>query len=258
MARERRRLLIQPQRLAASAVARLPLEAQEEHYLTRVLRLRPGDPVALIDGCGGLWGAQLGRGAWLERLQAEPGEPARAAPPLTLALGLPRRDVELVWRMATELGIDRLQPLQAERSQSAAQPPLERWRAIVREATEQCERLWLPQLEDTSAALAWLQQGRSGITLLATTRREDLPSLEQALSEAVAPAGTKGAAGEPSLAEIALAIGPEGGWSRQEEAGAEACGWRPISLGSSILRSSTAAVAAASRLCAWRAGRPQP
>lgn len=256
MARERRRLLMAPPRLqAADAAARLLLEAEEQHYLHRVLRLRPGEGVELIDGCGGLWQAQLGERGWLERLQSLERQPPPAAPPLTLALGLPRRDVELVWRMATELGVDRLQPLQAERSQVAGQAPLERWRSIVREATEQCERLWLPELGEVLPALAWLEQPRRGPALLATTRRQELPSLEQALERALAPNLLVAPAGEAALAGIALAIGPEGGWSPAEEASAEACGWTPVSLGSSILRSSTAAVAAASRLCAWRDSR---
>ncbi|MFM7085632.1 MAG: 16S rRNA (uracil(1498)-N(3))-methyltransferase [Cyanobium sp.] len=252
MARERRRLLMAPPRLQAAVAARLLLEAPEQHYLQRVLRLRPGDGVELIDGCGGLWQAQLGEGGWLEQLQPVGEQSPPALPQLTLALGLPRRDLELVWRMATELGLDRLQPLQAERSQAGGQVPLQRWRSIVREATEQCERLWLPALAEVLPAQAWLESPHGGPALLATTRRQALPSLEQALQQVSAADALRS---DPTA--IALAIGPEGGWSPAEEARAEACGWIPVSLGSSILRSSTAAVAAASRLCAWRESRPR-
>lgn len=247
MGRELRRLLIDPTRLGAlaSGAERLPLQREEHHYLARVLRLRPGDPVALIDGIGGLWQAVLADGGGLERVEAVERCTAAPSPLLTLALGLPRREVELVWRMATELGIDRLRPLQAQRSPVERQPPRERWQAVLREACEQCERLWLPQLEPLVEAATWLGSPGPGLRLLATTRRSGLPRLEQLLPPSKA---------EPVEA-VLLAVGPEGGWSPREEEQAIAAGWQPLSLGATILRSPTAAVAAASRLCAWRQGR---
>lgn len=247
MARELRRLLIDPLRLAERTQheGRLPLRREEEHYLSRVLRLRPGDAVSVIDGCGGLWRAQHGEGAWLEALQRQQEPASPPSPSLSLALALPRQDVELVWRMATELGIDRLQPLSADRCQGAGRrPPAERWASVVREATEQCERLWMPQLEPVRDALDCLVQPREGLNLFATTRRAQLPDLETCLGLR-APSASE-------LGEITLAIGPEGGWSAQEEEVAEAAGWAAVSLGDTILRTSTAAVAGVSRLVAWR------
>ncbi len=247
MVRELRRLLIDPARLAERGAhqGRVPLGREEEHYLSRVLRLRPGDAVTVIDGCGGQWRAQRGEGGWLEALQSE-GEPQMPPRPrLCLALALPRQDVELVWRMATELGIDRLQPLLADRCQgSGRRPARERWSAVVREATEQCERLWLPQLESPRTAEECFTASRAGLKLLATTRREQLPALEALLAQAGQPGN--------DLEEITLAVGPEGGWSPQEERLAEAAGWWAVGLGETILRTSTAAVAGASRLVAWR------
>jgi len=247
MARELRRLLIEPARLAAAAEGggRLPLQRQEHHYLSRVLRLRPGAALAVIDGCGGLWQARCGEGAWLQSLQAC-GQPLPPPLPcLTLALALPRQDVDLVWRMATELGIDRLQPLRGERSQDPSRRlPQDRWSAVVREATEQCERLWLPVLEPLQPAIEWLAANPGPAALLATTRREGLPTLETVLGQ-LSITG-------PQPRRISLAIGPEGGWSPGEQQRAEAAGWRAVSLGDTILRSSTAAVAGVSRLVAWR------
>jgi 16S rRNA (uracil1498-N3)-methyltransferase len=247
MVRELRRLLIEPARLERreQTTGRLPLEREEDHYLARVLRLRPGDPVLVVDGSGGLWQGQRGEGPWLEALQPLGPPQLPPAPRLCLALALPRQDVELVWRMATELGIDRLQPLLADRCQgSGRRPALERWSAVVREATEQCERLWLPHLETPQTAATWFAAPRAGLKLLATTRREQLPALEACLSQA----------GEPGsdLEEIFLAIGPEGGWSPREEELAEAAGWCAAGLGATILRTTTAAVAGVSRLAAWR------
>lgn len=255
MGRELRRLLIAPERIAALAAAgqgqgRLALEPQELHYLERVLRFRSGDRLALVDGVGGLWTAVLGpeRNLRLEQGPEAPllrQEPLR--PPLELAMAVPRREADLVWRMATELGADRLQPLLAERGAPGERCPLPRWQGIVREATEQCERLWHPVLEAPLPAREWLGRPGEGIALLATTRREGLPLCRRRLQELA-----DGANEEDLAAGLRLAIGPEGGWSPQEEARAETAGWQPVSLGPTILRTATAAVAGLALLADWR------
>lgn len=260
MSRELRRLLIEPERLQAAqesaADAAVPLRPQERHYLERVLRYRPGARLAVVDGVGGLWTARLAAGGRLELEQpaAAPQERQPAPrPALLLALGLPKRETELVWRMATELGADILQPLAAERSVGQGAPPLERWGAVVREASEQCERLWLPALAAPAPAAAWLAgalQGPATVGLLATTRRAGLPSLAATL----ASPELRGLAEDPK-GRLCLAIGPEGGWSEAEEAAAAGAGWRAVGLGETILRTATAAVAGMAALASWRTGR---
>jgi 16S rRNA (uracil1498-N3)-methyltransferase len=267
MSRELRRLLIEPARLAAAAAGEggalsVALRPPERHYLERVLRYRPGARLAVVDGAGGLWSALLAEGGWLG-LEQPPSAPLERQPPpqpeLLLALAVPKREVELVWRMATELGADRLQPLGAERCVPLGAAPLERWRAVVREASEQCERLWLPALESPAPAGAWWAEALAdgaAVGLLATTRRGGLPSLGEALTglPAVLPAAHSGDV--PGVAQglgrVCLAIGPEGGWSEEEEALAEGAGWVPVSLGETILRSATAAVAGMAALASWR------
>nr|WP_199289239.1 16S rRNA (uracil(1498)-N(3))-methyltransferase [Cyanobium sp. FACHB-13342] len=248
--RELRRLLIPPGRLAASGGA-LPLERQEAHYLGRVLRLRPGDRFAVVDGVGQLWSAVLRQAdrAELEQPLAAPLEQAPApAPPLELAVALPRRDGDVLLRMVVELGIDRFTPLQAERSVGPEPLKPERGATILREALEQCERLWQPQLAAAEQALALLAKtppSGPGRGLLATTRRSGTPLLLEALANLAADP-------ERLRAGVTVAIGPEGGWSPAEEALALEHGWQPVSLGATILRSSTAAVTAAALLSHWR------
>jgi 16S rRNA (uracil1498-N3)-methyltransferase len=245
--RELRRLLIPPHRLVGTGLE-LPLEAEELHYLRRVLRLREGDRFALVDGAGHLWSATLAGGtlAVLDQpvdgpLQVE----ARPSLPLELAVALPKRDGELVLRMACELGFDRLTPLKAERSVPGPFNS-ERCQLILREAVEQCERLWSPELGALQPAETCLGQPPVGLGLLATTRREELPLLAAVLEQTGLP---------PRLGQgVVMAIGPEGGWSSAEEELAISQGWIPVSLGPTILRSSTAAVAAAALLSHWRAG----
>jgi 16S rRNA (uracil1498-N3)-methyltransferase len=250
--RELRRLLISPHRLVGPELE-LPLEAEELHYLRRVLRLREGERFALGDGVGHLWTAALagGTGAVLDQpvdapLQAE----ARPLLPLELAVALPKRDGELVLRMACELGFDRLTPLKADRSVPGPFNS-ERCKLILREAVEQCERLWSPELEALQPAEACLGQPPLGLGLLATTRHEGLPLLAAVLEQAsLSPELSR-----PALEKgVVMAIGPEGGWSPAEEELAISKGWILVSLGPTILRSSTAAVAAAALLSHWRAG----
>ena len=250
MAREQRRLLIPRPRLEAVASdGLLQLEPQEGRYLTRVLRYGPGDRFALVDGLGCLWTAEL-RGPVQARLlqplpQPQLQEPP-PRPPLVLAAAVVKRDFELVVRMAVELGVDRLIPLLCDRTAVLGHPRPERWRTIAAEAAEQCERLWLPHIDEPLPLPQVLEdpQLRTGLRLWATTRRPQLPGLP-ALLEAQSAAAD-------GAAPVCLACGPEGGWSEAEEQLAERAGWRPVQLGPRILRSSTAAVAGLSVLSTWR------
>jgi 16S rRNA (uracil1498-N3)-methyltransferase len=255
MSRELRRLLIEPERLAATGGEPALLPA-ERHYLERVLRLRVGERLAVTDGAGHLWTAELRAGGKLA-LEQQPAAPllceAPPVPPLQLAMALPKREAGLVWRMATELGADRLQPLLARRCVRPGKAPLERWGAVVREASEQCERLWLPALATPQPAQDWLSRPPEGVGLLATTRRAGLGQLAAVLATRAGhdDDGWRTGAGG-GLALISLAIGPEGGWTDEEEAAAEAAGWIAVSLGPTILRTPTAAVSGLAALAAWR------
>jgi 16S rRNA (uracil1498-N3)-methyltransferase len=282
MGRELRRLLIDPQRLEL-AEGELRLEAAELHYLLRVLRLRPGDRFALVDGAGRLWTAGLALADQLaeplvERRGRAPSEQPLVArleqplarplqwqpqpqPSLALAVAMPRRDADVLLRMACELGIDSFMPLVAARSVAGEGLARERAAAILREACEQSERLWQPRLELPQQAFQLLATPAAGIGLLATTRQAGLPSLDQALNHWQAPSASDSArSGGPfssgdslsSGGSVLLAIGPEGGWTSEEEKLALAAGWQAVSLGASILRVSTAAVAAAALLSRWR------
>lgn len=255
MSRELRRLLIAPERIAAvtgtgPSGGRLALEPQEGHYLERVLRYRPGDRLALVDGCGKLWTAVLEPERRL-RLEQPPAAPLIRQeapwPPLGLTMAVPKREADLVWRMATELGVDRLQPLLANRGAPGERCPMQRWEGIVREATEQCERLWRPALMEPQPSGDWLGRPVQGVALLATTRREGLPLCSRVLRELAGSERDEALSGG-----LHLAIGPEGGWSPQEERLAETAGWRAVSLGGSILRTATAAVSGLALLADWR------
>ena len=243
MVAELRRLLIESKRLAdRDGNGCLVLRDDERHYLRRVLRLRPGAPVAVVDGRGHLWEGRLqAEGQLLLPSGCETTTPAKT-PQLGLAIALVRRGMDDVMRMACELGVDCIQPLQATRCTPQAEYKPERWQLILKEAVEQCERLWMPQLLPlTSTDDAWSMPNSSDTLAIATTRLEGISALEPWLQRQT-----------PGNNCIWLAIGPEGGWDPQEQAKAVKEGWSPISLSEDILRSSTAAIAGVTALSSWR------
>ena len=245
---ELRRLLMAPERLAQAGDQPLQLEPQERHYLERVLRLRIGSAFAVADGCGRLYEATLlDQGLVQLKLSSRQSEPA--TPQLVLLLGLTRKDVDITLRMATELGVDQIVPMQAERSQpSPGGQRRERWSAQLREASEQCERLWIPQLMSLRSSNEALSQPpiKSGSRWIGVTRQHGAPLLQEVLKQTPL---------DSSRWEIAC--GPEGGWSPRELEIASLNSWQPVSLGPTVLRASTAAVAALSLLQHYRARRTQ-
>jgi|688.fasta_scaffold18711_5 16S rRNA (uracil1498-N3)-methyltransferase len=211
----------------------LRLTAEQQHYLYRVLRLTAGSQFIALDGQGQHWLAQLGPEPGLAIATPQAVSPL-ARPLVTLAIALPKGNgFDQVVRQATELGVSRLQPILSERTllqPSAAR--LHRWQRIAAEATEQSERPQQPQVlpplawPDYLARLdhprqAWLCVTRQPAPHLLTVAQHNLP-----------------------LGEVAIATGPEGGWTEAEVAAARAAQFQPVSLGPLILRAVTAPLAA--------------
>ena len=247
---ELRRLLVESQRLTSTTASDhlLSLNNDEVHYLRRVLRLRNGQAVAVVDGVGHLWEAHLQAGDLL-KLDTSPSYPFLQEPrhhqQLGLAVVVPRRGFEEVLRMSCELGINLIQPLRSQRSTPQAVDRPSRWKLILREAVEQSEQLWLPKLLPLAeVSFWWSSPPENTVFALATTRRQGLIDL-QTLMEGLSP----------DINQVWVAIGPEGGWSPLEENSAEAAGWLPVGLGDSILRTCTASVAATQTMVSNRRTR---
>ncbi|MFS8821305.1 16S rRNA (uracil(1498)-N(3))-methyltransferase [Synechococcus sp. W60.2] len=233
------RLAIDPAQRDAGGV--LHLTGPQEHYLQRVRRLKPGDPFLVLDGSGKLWLAH-----WQPQGSQVMGE-VEALPrelPVYLHLGLAvvkGPGFDEVFRQVTELGAARITPLLTERT--VVEPGWgrrERWQKIVQEAAEQCERLRWPQVDPPTPWTSWLAELKADWWGIAVAR-ENAPLLLQALPK------LRLSERDPVLA---VAIGPEGGWTEAERRQAEAHGGVPVSLGTTILRSTTAAVAASSQVAA--------
>ena len=237
---ELRRLLIAPDRLHDKTDVQL--SSEEQHYLRRVLRLRLGDRVALVDGVGQMWIAELQSQGMLRRDQRPAVIESRPWPRLGLALALVRRGFDDGLRMACELGVDVFQPLRCDRCVPQAEHRPERWQTVLNEAVEQCERLWMPKLEATASLQSWLASVEAPLAV-GTTRDQQTQPLHQWLEHLPIT---------ESSAMLWLVIGPEGGWTNAENNLMRDAGATAVDLGRTILRSATAAVAGSTELVRWR------
>ncbi len=216
------RFFVDPEALAGD---RFPLPAEIAHQVTRVLRLRDGDEVILLDGVGGEMRARLdGDDCIVLDRHGAGGEPHHR---LIVWQALLRGDhLEPVIRHGTELGIASFNLFVSERCVARDLSPrrLERLRAVAREAAEQSERGMVPPVAAPIPYAEALSAAAPGSVLLFERHdRNRLTAMEP-------PPG--------------VFIGPEGGFSPAEVAAAERAGLAIAGLGPRILRSETVAVAA--------------
>jgi len=144
---------------------------------------------------------------------------------------------------ATELGAARITPVLARRTEKhlaqAATKRVERWQRIAREASQQSRRSDIPTIDDPTPLKKLLAEITEPVKLLLAETEEE-NTLRAALEAA------------PTDAAIALAIGPEGGWTAEELQLFADNGWQHVTLGPRILRAETAAIAALSITAAFR------
>jgi len=217
------------------------LDADEARHLTRVLRLGSGARAFVFDGEGVEHECEVARVAkhevdlnLLRRLDDVIESPLR----LTLAQALIKGDkFDWVIQKATELGASRIVPLFTEhsdikRAEDRAGQRLQRWRRISLEALKQCGRRRLVEICEPApfdefcgsaardACLIFTERGGGNLAEVSTKLRD--------------------------VNQINLCVASEGGWSERELLKATSCGFTPVSLGSRILRTETAAIVAVS------------
>ena len=235
------------QSLAPDSVARP--EEPGAHYLARVLRLRPGDPVVLFNGDGYDYAGEV-----LDPRCREIGiharVPAAAESPLELVLvqAVGKGDrMDTALQKASELGVFAVQPLFTERTNVRLDGKrllkrLAHWRGVVVAACEQSGRARVPEVREPCSLADYLAHGASGGR--DHVRLALLPGAEQSLASL----------GMPASADII--VGPEGGFSDPEVKALSLAGALPVSLGPRVLRTETAGPAAIAVLQAlgrdWR------
>jgi 16S rRNA (uracil1498-N3)-methyltransferase len=202
-------------------------------HLFRVLRVRPGQQFEVV--AGGV--LRLGTVEFASEDRVEfhlgPEMPSTHLPEVAVYLSLFKFDrMEWALEKLTELGVSRIAPVIAQRSGhhfvKAAATRLERWRKIVHEAAQQARRIAPPEIAPP-LSLKQVAAEAKGSRIVLVESEEDL-TLKAAL------------AGYPP--PLSLAFGPEGGWTPEEANILREAGWKAASLGSTILRAETAAIAA--------------
>lgn len=208
------------------------VEGNQAHYLARVMRVAEGGVVILCDDVTGEWAAQVASIGKRE-VVLEPAEllrPREQVPDFELCAALLKKDrFDLVLEKATELGVRRIRPVLARRC-VADRLNLERARAVMTEAAEQCARTALPELVEPVKLEVLLRDWPAERTLLfADELGGDPPTTAFVCHGGIA----------------ALLIGPEGGFEEAERHALRVLPQaHPVSLGPRILRGETAAIAA--------------
>lgn len=230
------RFFLPPEAISQGQVRFPPPVARQ---IAHVLRLRPGEIVAVLDGQGLLHEVTLQHVARDEvsgkitATREASGEPSTA---VTLYMALIKGErMEWAIQKATELGVARIVPMVTERTvireARLSEARLARWRRIAQEAAEQCERARVPAIAEPMAfAEACVDAAGADLAAIAWAREARL-TLDQVM------AGRE-------VSSLALLIGPEGGFSPEELVTACGHGMIPFTLGPRILRAETAAVVA--------------
>lgn len=213
---------------------------EEVHHLRDVLRLGKGDRVACFDGTGMEYVGVIARPTRHAVIVQIEQRLDRSVSPLTvwLAQGLSKTSKTFEWviQKATELGVARISPLLSRHVVVRLTPDqgrvkMGRWQRIAQEAAKQCQRTTVPTVDPPQPFEAFLRQATRQHLILMPTLAVTAVPLSEALKE------------HRAARSILVLIGPEGDFSPEEVALAQAHGARPVSLGILTLRTETAAIA---------------
>lgn len=204
-------------------------------HLSRVLRVQVGQEFDVVCGEAVRRGTVVHVGD--RRVEFALGEEmaAKVSAPIALLLAVFKFDrMEWAIEKCTELDVASIVPFIARRTEKhlaqAAVRRAERWRRIAREVSQQSRRTTVPEIADPLKLPEALQTASELRIVLTETEKE--VRLSEVLSDL------------PDVRSLALAVGPEGGWTPEELQLFADAGWQSASLGSTILRAETAAIAA--------------
>jgi 16S rRNA (uracil1498-N3)-methyltransferase len=235
-------LLADPERLAGPT---LTVSGEPYRHLFRARRVAVGERLRVVDGEGRARFAEVAAvgkaAATVTLLEPAPDLEPAVRVELLVATLKPERAAWLVEK-ATEIGVSAIRFLHSARApRTFGDGTVERLRRVAAAAVEQCGRARFPPVTGTHS---W-QEVETLTAGFADRRVLDLGP------EAAGGAGpTPGVPGAP----VALLVGPEGGWTGEEREELDRLGWRPLGLGSRVLRTETAAVVGAARFVLFPSG----
>lgn len=237
---DHRRFLVPPDQIGEQEAV---IDGPVARQIRRVLRLKVGDGITLLDGSGGVYSAEiacLSRGAVKARILDKKTDANEPRLRLALASCLPKSDrAERIVAKCTELGISEMALVRSERT--VARPDadntnkrLARLRRIAAEAAEQCGRSKAPEIRGILAFDDVVEMiPRFDMTIVAWENECGL-SLRDALRSRTET---------PTVTSALVVIGPEGGLTEREVEALKSAGATSVSLGPRLLRTDTAAIA---------------
>jgi 16S rRNA (uracil1498-N3)-methyltransferase len=246
------RVVLQPQQCMQPlfASAQIELLPAQQHYLARVLRLKPGAEFIALNGKGQWWRAELLADLQSAVIIGEIIAHTELSIPVTLAIAMPKGNgMESIVRICTELGVSQIVPLWSDRTvvrpgTSMGAQKLERWQRIAQEASEQSLRTYVPEISEPQAFSDWVSGDRDRQNyqhkFIGTTQGDRPHLLASMLKIWPEIDGASLSIGN----NILVVTGSEGGWTKAEEELAFAHGFQPVSLGDRILAATTAPVVA--------------
>ena len=219
------------------------------HHASRALRLREGDEIILFDGKQGQYHAELlfMNGKAMADIKHFNAQEHEIKGKITLVQGLPSGDkMDWIIEKASELGVQHLIPVQAERSVlnlsgNRLEKRQDHWEKVAVSAGEQCGRNRILQIEPLQT-LAQFIADHAHLAHQLLCHPEGGTSLAAYLKT------------QPDIQEICLIVGPEGGWSKRELDALTKSGASQVTYGSRVLRTETAGLAltaACSALMDW-------
>lgn len=212
------------------------LSEVESRHAIGARRLRVSDEVVLLNGQGGKATADLldmsNRKALVVKITATENI-AQAEYVLEIATAIPKGDRQKVMLdMLTQIGVTHITPLECEHSVTSFKDNIrQRWQRNLIESSKQCERAWLPVINDAVAPAQLIEQRGEGLVMYADITGDVISDLF--------------VAGESN---VLVLIGPEGGFSDNELAMFENQKIASIALAQNILRTEAAAITAAAQL----------
>ncbi|WP_166253820.1 16S rRNA (uracil(1498)-N(3))-methyltransferase [Marinobacter salicampi] len=222
--------------------SRIILDEAATQHVAKVLRMQPGQMVVLFNGDGYDYPATLSEVSKKEVVaELGPSQPNELESPLTVVLGqvISKGDrMDYAIQKSVEMGVSTIVPLVSERCEvklkgDREDKRLKHWQGVAISAAEQCGRAVVPSIEPVRSLADWFDYSQSCDLRLVLHHRT-----EKRLASLARPE------------RLALLVGPEGGLSESEIAGAEAAGFLPAAMGPRVLRTETAPVAALA-LCQW-------
>ena len=213
---------------------RYQLNEEETVHAVRVLRLKAGDEITLVDGRGNRYRAKIDRlhqkSCEVEILEHRINYNQC---PYKLHIGIaPTKNIDrFEWfvEKATEIGISEITPLLCEHSERK-HVNTERLQRVMVAAMKQSQKAYLPQLNGMMVFDQWIEARKtSGGCFIAHCNEDNMPSLKTAYRKGQ---------------DATIAIGPEGDFSLREVTQALTCGFKEVGLGASRLRTETAGVVA--------------